>query len=153
MCFLPDLLDRQSGLLATASLFEQDRVPRADLVVGNLDKLSLLIRQGGFDRLLIRPLSSLHQVLTGEVGIRRVGTVAQSAAVLAISLAHLDVHWTAGRLLIFASSFVTGLPDFRIGLGDRDDARLLDGRLQRGRQRVHLRRRQLPGERVHPLAP
>jgi ABC-2 type transport system permease protein len=79
-----------------------------DLAVGNLDKLPLLIRSGDFDGLLLRPLNSLFQVLVGEIGIRRLGAVLQSAGVLLLSLAHLNVHWTAPRVLVFAMSFVTG---------------------------------------------
>jgi ABC-2 type transport system permease protein len=79
-----------------------------DLVVGNLDHLPRLIRTGGFDALLLRPLSALFQVITVEVGLRRLGTVAQSAIVLLVSLAHLDIAWTPWRALVFCLSFVTG---------------------------------------------
>ena len=79
-----------------------------DLAVGNLDKLPALIRSGDFDGLLLRPLNSLVQVLLGEIGIRRIGTIAQAAAVLAVSLAHLGIQWTPLRAAVFAMSFVTG---------------------------------------------
>ena len=44
-----------------------------DLVVGHLDFLSQMIRDGSFDQVLTRPLPSLLQVITADFAVRRRG--------------------------------------------------------------------------------
>jgi ABC-2 type transport system permease protein len=78
-----------------------------DMVVGDLDLLMRQIRDGSFDLLLIRPRGTLLQVVTSEFQIRRVGRIVQAIAVLAYALARLDVHWTAGRILMLPLTVVS----------------------------------------------
>jgi ABC-2 type transport system permease protein len=79
-----------------------------DLVVGHLDWLSTMIRDGTFDQVLTRPLPSLLQVVAADFAIRRVGKALQGAAVLAVALAHLDVGWTVGRVLMIPTAILAG---------------------------------------------
>ena len=78
-----------------------------DMVVGHLDELSLLIRSGDFDVLLVRPRSSLFQVVTLDFQLRRLGKLAQSALVLAYAIAAVDIDWNAGRVVVLAASIVS----------------------------------------------
>jgi len=78
-----------------------------DMFVGNLDKLGTVIRDGSFDVVLLRPVGSLFQVLAMEFGLRRVGKVLQSGAVLAVSLTQLHVAWTAPKVAMLAMAPVT----------------------------------------------
>lgn len=91
-----------------------------DLVIGHLDYLPQLVRDGSFDILLARPRGTLFQVVTQDFQIRRVGKVVQSLVVLAYALATLDIHWTVERAallvvtipagaLIFASIWVAAI--------------------------------------------
>lgn len=79
-----------------------------DSCIGTLDLLPRLIKEGGFDVVLVRPIGSLFQVIATEVAIRRVGKVVQSGGVLAVSLAHLDVHWTPERVAMLVAAPLTG---------------------------------------------
>jgi ABC-2 type transport system permease protein len=79
-----------------------------DLCVGSLDTLPRLIREGGFDVVLVRPVGSLFQVLAREFGLRRLGKVAQASAVFAFALAHVHVAWTAWKVGVLALAPVTG---------------------------------------------
>ena len=45
----------------------------ADLSVGNVERLRQYVRSGLFDALLVRPLSSLAQLMVMDVATRRVG--------------------------------------------------------------------------------
>jgi ABC-2 type transport system permease protein len=48
----------------------------ADLAVGQIDELPTFIRSGEFDVMLLRPLSTLAQLLSADVALRRLGRVA-----------------------------------------------------------------------------
>ena len=78
-----------------------------DLCIGTLDVLPELIRRGDFDVVLLRPVPALYQVLAREFGMRRMGKIVQSAAVLAYSLAHVHVVWSAPRVGMLAMTLVT----------------------------------------------
>jgi ABC-2 type transport system permease protein len=78
-----------------------------DLAIGDLDLLMNQIRQGTFDLVLIRPRGTLFQVVTSEFQIRRLGRIAQAAAVLVYALVRLDVDWTAVRILLVPVTIVS----------------------------------------------
>jgi len=68
------------------------------------DIFSNLIRSGDFDRLLLRPRTTVLQVASQEVQLMRIGRLSQGMIVLVWAASALDVHWTAGRaaLTLFA---------------------------------------------------
>ena len=78
-----------------------------DACIGNLDLLPRQIREGTFDVVLVRPVGTLFQVVASEFGIRRLGKVAQSGIVLAVSLHQLHVAWTPPRVAMLAIAPVT----------------------------------------------
>lgn len=80
-----------------------------DLIIGHLDQLPQLIRDGSFDLLLIRPRGTLFQLVTQDFQIRRVGKVAQAAIVLVYALGTLQVDWTPGRAAILLASIPAGV--------------------------------------------
>ena len=91
-----------------------------DLVIGHLDQLPQVVRDGTFDLILLRPRGTLFQVVTQDFQLRRIGKVAQGALVLAFALATVHVDWTVGRavmlaatipaaVLIFASIWITAI--------------------------------------------
>jgi ABC-2 type transport system permease protein len=68
-----------------------------DLVVGHLDLLPRMIRDGELDVILTRPLGSLFQVISSDFALRRLGKATQGLTVLVVSLVSLDLDWTIGR--------------------------------------------------------
>lgn len=76
----------------------------ADLTVGEIEELPELIRTGELDVLLLRPLSTLVQVLTVDIALRRIGRVAIAAGVYVWSLATLDLTWTLPQALVAATA-------------------------------------------------
>ena len=82
------------------------------LVVGQLDVLPQLIRDGNFDLVLIRPRRSLLQVVVSDFQLRRVGRVAQAAAVLTYAVVAVDVAWTADRVAAAVIAVVAGAAIF-----------------------------------------
>ena len=79
----------------------------ADLLLTNIDRLPLLIRMGTFDQILTRPLGTLGQVMTTDIGLRQVASVAQGAAVFVYALVRIPIDWTPARTLVLASMMVS----------------------------------------------
>ncbi|GII63917.1 transporter [Sphaerisporangium krabiense] len=65
----------------------------ADILFGNVERLSRHVRTGSFDTMLIRPVSPFVQMAVDQFSFQRLGRVLQSVVVLAIALPALDVPW------------------------------------------------------------
>jgi ABC-2 type transport system permease protein len=83
-----------------------------DLTIGHLDLLPNMIREGDFDLVLIRPLSSLFQVVSNDFALRRLGKLVQGVAVLVFAVSRLDVDWTPARIGMLVLAVVTGAAIF-----------------------------------------
>lgn len=60
---------------------------------------SSIVRQGEFDRILLRPRSVILQVLGSRFQIDRIGLIVQAAAVFVYVIAVSAVEWTLGKVL------------------------------------------------------
>ena len=80
----------------------------ADLFIGHIEDTHLLIRSGQFDVVLLRPVGSLLQLVASDLPLRRLGKMAQATIVFVIALAHLDVHWTIGSVVVLLASIPSG---------------------------------------------
>ncbi|MEU9835274.1 ABC-2 family transporter protein [Streptosporangium sp. NPDC048047] len=78
----------------------------ADLLFGNVDRLSRHIRAGTFDVMLIRPASAFVQMAADRFGVHRLGRVAQASVVLGLALSRL--HLEAGRAWMIPLMIVCG---------------------------------------------
>lgn len=90
-----------------------------DLLIGHLDQFPQKIRDGNFDILLVRPRSTLLQIIGSDFQLRRLGKAIQGAIVLGVVVGSLHVPWDAGRvamlvlmvpsaIVIFGSVWVVG---------------------------------------------
>lgn len=84
----------------------------ADLIVGHLDLLPRMVRDGDFDAVLVRPLGSLFQVIASDFALRRLGKAFQGAVVFAVAVAYLDLAWTVGKVALVAVMLVAGTAIF-----------------------------------------
>jgi ABC-2 type transport system permease protein len=57
------------------------------------------VRRGTFDRLLLRPVNITLQVLGDDFILRRLGRIAQGAAIFLIGVNTVEIEWTLGKLL------------------------------------------------------
>ncbi len=85
----------------------------ADSLIGSVERSSQRIKDGTFDRLLIRPVSPLVQLSAEEFAFRRFGKMAQAAVVLAVALRAADIAWTPGRValvpvMVLSGAFIFG---------------------------------------------
>lgn len=80
----------------------------ADVFTSQVERTSFHIKQGTFDRFLLRPLGALFQLSTSEFALRRVGRLIQPLVVLAIAIPALHLHWTVVRVGVLAMTLACG---------------------------------------------
>jgi ABC-2 type transport system permease protein len=69
----------------------------AEAAARGFDKFDLMVKTGGFDRILLRPRSSVLQVAAQELQLMRVGRLVQGMAVLLWASSRLDIDWTIAK--------------------------------------------------------
>ena len=90
------------GMINTAFAF-------ADAAARGFDLFGPMIRSGDFDRLLLRPRSTVLQVAGTELTLRRVGRLAQGLIVLTWACTSPDIAWTAGKAALLLGAIVGGI--------------------------------------------
>lgn len=80
-----------------------------DAFMRGFDTFGTMVKAGDFDRILLRPRSTVLQLLGQEVTLRRVGRLLQGALVLAYAIAELDVAWTPMRVGLLALAILSGV--------------------------------------------
>jgi len=73
--------------------------------VGSIPRL---IRDGNFDRVLVRPMSTYVQALVNEVSLRHVGLLAQGTLIFGIALHLVEIEWSGTKVLYLAIVIVSG---------------------------------------------
>ncbi|HLL23518.1 MAG TPA: ABC-2 family transporter protein [Kofleriaceae bacterium] len=81
----------------------------ADALGRGFEMFGTTVKAGDFDRVLLRPRSTVLQLLRHELTIRRVGRLVQGVAVLVYALAVLDIDWTVGRVLLLPAGIVAAI--------------------------------------------
>ncbi len=67
-----------------------------------------LIRDGGFDILLIRPVHPIVQLLARGLPLEAIGELLPAAALFALTSSHVRVAWSAGNILFLGLVIVSG---------------------------------------------
>jgi ABC-2 type transport system permease protein len=80
----------------------------AELFAAALDNFQVHIVRGTFDRFLVRPRGALLQVIAEDFALRRLGRVAQAAAILVIALGLLSITWTIDKMVVLALALLSG---------------------------------------------
>lgn len=71
-----------------------------DTLTRGFDIIGRLIRSGEFDRYLLRPRSTILQLLGYEFTLKRFGRFSQGALILWIGITHLHLVWTPPKMLM-----------------------------------------------------
>jgi ABC-2 type transport system permease protein len=66
------------------------------------------IREGTFDRTLVRPMSSYVQSLVNEVSLRHFGLLIQGILLLVIGMATVETTWTLGKIAYLPIVVISG---------------------------------------------
>ncbi|MEC4814897.1 MAG: ABC-2 family transporter protein [Scytonema sp. PMC 1069.18] len=78
----------------------------ADALGRGFDSFGKIIRNGDFDRLLLRPRSTVLQLLGTELTLKRIGRLSQGFVVMGWSLSTLHIPLTFKVLWLLSSSFL-----------------------------------------------
>lgn len=83
----------------------------AEIWARGFDTFPSMVRQGDFDRVLLRPRSAVLQVLGSKFELVRLGRVLQAVVTFAYGMTHAGVRWTAAKLVTVCFMLVgeTGL--------------------------------------------
>lgn len=73
------------------------------------DTFSSLVRSGNFDRLLVRPRTTVLQVLGSNFEFTRAGRLLQSGTVMVWVLTHLAIHWDFLKIITLILMVVSGI--------------------------------------------
>lgn len=79
-----------------------------DLFISQVETAARSIREGTFDRYLLRPLPTVLQISASEFALRRIGRSIPAATVLVIALASADIDWTPDRILLVPVTVISG---------------------------------------------
>ena len=72
----------------------------ADSLTRGFDTVAELIKMGDFDRLLLRPRSTVLQLLGYELTLRRFGRFSQALVILVAAGVSLQVDWSVGKVVL-----------------------------------------------------
>lgn len=72
------------------------------------DVFPKLVRSGDFDRILLRPRSTVLQILGQDIQLMRFGRFIQGFIVLVWSLTRLNISWTLGKTLLLIGAILGG---------------------------------------------
>ncbi len=84
----------------------------ADLLVGHLDTIPTYIRAGTLEAFYLRPLSLLGQLITSEIGLRRLTRMGVAVAAATYGFAANDIDWGPGVVAMLSLSLVMGVALF-----------------------------------------
>ncbi len=65
-----------------------------------------MVKAGDFDRVLVRPRSTVLQLLGVELTLRRIGRFSQGVLVLGYAIVSLDVDWSVPRALLVLAAII-----------------------------------------------
>ena len=74
----------------------------------SFDMFPLLISNGRFDRMLMRPRGLIFQVLASEIDFSRLGYILNAALVLAYAIPASGIVWTPDKILTLVLMIVCG---------------------------------------------
>jgi ABC-2 type transport system permease protein len=80
-----------------------------EVVAQSFEDFSLTIRQGEFDRILLRPVTPIVQVLASDFQLKRIGRAMTGILALALALPRVHVSWTVGKVLYLPVVILCGV--------------------------------------------
>ncbi|TMQ09564.1 MAG: ABC transporter permease [Deltaproteobacteria bacterium] len=83
-----------------------------DAIGRGFDVFGDMVKTGGFDRLLLRPRSTVLQLLGQDFTLRRFGRLAQGLLVLGYAAVAGTIDWTVGRAVLLAGAIACGVCAF-----------------------------------------
>lgn len=83
-----------------------------EMFARGLDHFHNIVRNGDFDRVLLKPVSLIIQVACYEFEASKIGRMIQSIIVLIIAIVNIDINWNLYKLLILLFMIIAGIVIF-----------------------------------------
>jgi ABC-2 type transport system permease protein len=83
-----------------------------DLFISQVEAVAVHVREGTFDRMLLRPLPTVVQLSAGEFALRRIGRSIPATITLVVALVAADIDWTPGRVAMVPVTVLAGTAIF-----------------------------------------
>lgn len=80
-----------------------------EVVAQSFEDFSLTVRQGEFDRILLRPITPIVQVLAADFQVKRLGRALTGIVALMLGLARVHLTWTIGKMIYFPVVILCGV--------------------------------------------
>ena len=80
----------------------------AESVARGFDNFDFMIRQGDFDRILVRPRSEILQILGSRIEFSRIGRILQAVVMFSYGFAVSHIKWNWGKLLTVLFMLIGG---------------------------------------------
>jgi len=84
----------------------------ADTTSNGIQTVPAQIREGDFDRVLVRPISSYLQAIVSDVSLRHIGMLVQGVIILMYALFTIDITWTPLKLVVLLVAIASGVALF-----------------------------------------
>lgn len=84
----------------------------AEMWARGFDTFSGIVRNGEFDRVLVRPQGEILQVLGSRFELTRLGRMFQAVVMLIYAIATAQIRWTAGRVITLVFMMAGGMAVF-----------------------------------------
>jgi ABC-2 type transport system permease protein len=84
----------------------------AECFVRGFDTFSVMISDGEFDRIMVRPRSPIFQVLASKIEFTRIGRLSQAIIVFAYAIPASGINWTFGKVITLLLMLVSGFAVF-----------------------------------------
>jgi ABC-2 type transport system permease protein len=72
----------------------------SDSLTRGFDRVPQLIKTGDFDRVLLRPRSTVLQLIGYELTLKRIGRLTQGLVILLLAGASMELRWTLGKVAL-----------------------------------------------------
>ena len=79
-----------------------------DALSRGFDHVGELVRTGEFDRMLLRPRSTVLQLIGQEFTLKRIGRFLQGGGVLLWATLYLNIEWSAATVALTAATVICG---------------------------------------------
>lgn len=84
----------------------------SECFVRGFDRFPTMIGNGEFDRILLRPRSTVFLVLVAKMDFTRLGKLIQGAIIMCIALPAANLNWTADKIAVLVLMVVGGVATF-----------------------------------------
>ena len=84
----------------------------AESIARGFDIFPGMVKSGDFDRILLRPRSTVFQIIATELQLMRIGRLLQGLAVLIWAGMNLDIDWNVAKVILTIGSVFGGVAVF-----------------------------------------